>query len=123
MIHSLDYLGQKRYNCSILSCCIWKIPQEFKVPCRMTHHPFLPTMECHYGRHLNSEGLRQIATGTHSNSVNRISYKLFEICFHFAGHRSSTQEFSARPSEYLPDLHSLCKIVLKPSNVIPLLLF
>jgi hypothetical protein len=26
-------------------------------------------------------------------------------------------------SEFLPDLHFLCKIVLKPSNVIPLLLF
>jgi hypothetical protein len=25
-------------------------------------------------------------------------YRLFEICFHFAGHRSSTQEFSAGPS-------------------------
>ena len=33
------------------------------------------------------------------------------------------QEFSAGPSEFLPDLHFLCKIVLKPSNVIPLLLF
>jgi hypothetical protein len=31
--------------------------------------------------------------------------------------------FSAGPSEFLPDLHFLCKIVLKPSNVIPLLLF
>jgi hypothetical protein len=41
--------------------------------------------------------------------------RLFEICFHL--------EFSARPSEFLPDLHFLCKIVLKPSNVIPLLLF
>ena len=50
-------------------------------------------------------------------------YRLFEICFHFAGHRYSTQEFSAGPSEFLPDLHFLCKIVLKPSNVIPLLLF
>jgi hypothetical protein len=49
--------------------------------------------------------------------------RLFEICFHFAGHRSSTQEFSAGPSEFLPDLHFLCKIVLKPSNVMPLLLF
>ena len=48
---------------------------------------------------------------------------LFEICFHFAGHKSSTQEFSAGPSEFLPDLHFLCKIVLKPSNIIPLLLF
>ena len=27
-------------------------------------------------------------------------YRLFEICFHFAGHRSSTQEFSAGPSEF-----------------------
>ena len=27
----------------------------------MTHHPFLPTTECQYGRHLNSEDLRQIA--------------------------------------------------------------
>jgi hypothetical protein len=36
-------------------------------------------------------------------------------------HRSSTQEFSAGPSEFLPDLHFLCKIVLKPNNVIPLL--
>ena len=26
-------------------------------------------------------------------------------------------------SEFLPDLHFLCKIVLKPSNVIPLLIF
>jgi hypothetical protein len=34
-----------------------------------------------------------------------------------------TQEFSAGPSEFLPDLHFLCKIVLMPSNVIPLLLF
>jgi hypothetical protein len=50
-------------------------------------------------------------------------FRLFEICFHFAGHRSSTQEFSAGPSEFLPDLHFLCKIVLKPSNVTPLLLF
>jgi hypothetical protein len=49
--------------------------------------------------------------------------RLFEICFHFAGYRSSTQDISAGPSEYLPHLHSLCKIVLKPSNVIPLLLF
>ena len=48
--------------------------------------------------------------------------RLFEICFHFAGLMSSTQEFSAGPSEFLPDLHFLCKIVLKPSNVIPLLL-
>ena len=54
---------------------------------------------------------------------NTVSSRLFEICFHFAGHRSSTQEFSAGPSEFLPDLHFLCKIVLKPSNVIPLLLF
>jgi hypothetical protein len=46
--------------------------------------------------------------------------RLFDICFHFAGYRSSTQEFSAGLSEYLPHLHSLCKIVLKPSNVIPL---
>jgi hypothetical protein len=30
---------------------------------------------------------------------------------------------SAGASEFLPDLHFLCKIVLKPSNVIPLLLF
>jgi hypothetical protein len=36
---------------------------------------------------------------------------------------TGTQEFSAGPSEFLPDLHFLCKIVLKPSNVIPLLLF
>jgi hypothetical protein len=36
---------------------------------------------------------------------------------------SSTQDFSAGPSEFLPDLHFLWKIVLKPSNVIPLLLF
>jgi hypothetical protein len=43
------------------------------------------------------------------------NYRLFEICFHFAGHRSSTQEFSAGPSEFLTDLHFLCKIVLKPS--------
>jgi hypothetical protein len=43
--------------------------------------------------------------------------RLFEICFHFAGHRSSTQEFSAGRSEFLSDLHFLCKIVLKPSNV------
>jgi hypothetical protein len=49
--------------------------------------------------------------------------RLFEICFHFAGHWSSTQEFSTGPSEFLPDLHFLCKIVLKPTNVIPLLLF
>ena len=49
--------------------------------------------------------------------------RLFEICFHFAGHRSSTQEFSAGPSEFLPDLHFLCKIVLNTSNLIPLLLF
>jgi hypothetical protein len=57
-------------------------------------------------------------------SQNKISCdRLFEICFHFAGHRSSTQEFSAGPSEFLPDLNFLCKIVLKPSNVIPLLLF
>ena len=52
-----------------------------------------------------------------------VLYRLFEICFHFAGHRSSTQEFSAGPSAFLPDLYFLCKIVLKPSNVIPLLLF
>jgi hypothetical protein len=49
--------------------------------------------------------------------------RLFEICFHFAGHRSSTQELSAGPSEFLPDLHFLYKIALMPSNVIPLLLF
>ena len=55
--------------------------------------------------------------------VFNIYFRLFEICFHFAGHMSSTQEFSAGPSEFLPDLHFLCKIVLKPSNVIPLLLF
>ena len=48
---------------------------------------------------------------------------LVEICFHSAGHRSSTQEFSAGHSEFLPDLHFLCQIVLMPSNVIPLLLF
>ena len=36
---------------------------------------------------------------------------------------NGTQKFSAGPSEFLPDLHFLCKIVLKPSNVIPLLLF
>ena len=34
----------------------------------------------------------------------------FEICFHFAGHRSSSQEFSAGPSEFLPDLHFVCSI-------------
>jgi hypothetical protein len=58
-----------------------------------------------------------------SESPSSGTLRLFEICFHFAGHRSSTQEFSAGPSEFLPDLHFLCKIVLKPSNVIPLLLF
>jgi hypothetical protein len=42
----------------------------------------------------------------------------FSICFHFAGHGSITQEFSAGPSEFLQDLHFLCKIVLKQSNVI-----
>ena len=47
--------------------------------------------------------------------------RLFEFCFNFAGHRSSTHEFSAGPSEFLPDLHFVCKIILKPSNVIPLL--
>jgi hypothetical protein len=31
--------------------------------------------------------------------------RLLEICFHFTGHRSSTQEFFAGPSEFLPDLH------------------
>jgi hypothetical protein len=36
-----------------------------------------------------------------------ISITLFEICFHFAGHRSSTQEFSAGPSEFLLDLATL----------------
>ena len=36
--------------------------------------------------------------------------RLFEIRFHFAGHRSSSQEFSAGPSEFLPDLHFVCKI-------------
>jgi hypothetical protein len=45
--------------------------------------------------------------------------RLFEICFHFAGHTFSAQEFSAGPSEFLPDLHFVCKIVLNPSNVIP----
>jgi hypothetical protein len=40
--------------------------------------------------------------------------RLFEICFHFAGHTFSAQEFSAGPSEFLPDLHFLFKIVLKP---------
>jgi hypothetical protein len=45
---------------------------------------------------------------------HNIESRLFEICFHFAGHRSTTQEFSAGPSEFLPDLHFLCKIVLKP---------
>jgi hypothetical protein len=34
----------------------------------------------------------------------------------------STHEVYAGPSEFLPDLHFLCKIVLKPSNVISLLL-
>ena len=29
-----------------------------------------------------------------------VCIRLFEICFHFAGHRSSTQEFSAGPSEF-----------------------
>ena len=53
----------------------------------------------------------------------KVITRLFEICFHFVGHRSSSHEFSAGPSEFLPDLHFLCKIVLKPSNVIPLLLF
>ena len=33
-----------------------------------------------------------------------VCIRLFEICFHFAGHRSSTQEFSAGPSEFLPEL-------------------
>jgi hypothetical protein len=33
---------------------------------------------------------------------NRVMYRLFEICFHFAGHSSSTQEFSAGSSEFLP---------------------
>ena len=42
-----------------------------------------------------------------------LTFRLFEICFHFAGHRSSIQEFSAGPSEFLPDLHFICKIVLK----------
>ena len=41
-----------------------------------------------------------------------LNIRLFEICFHFAGHRSSTQKFSAGPSEFLPNLHFLCKIVL-----------
>jgi hypothetical protein len=49
-------------------------------------------------------------------------WNLFSFCW-----RSSTQEFPAGPSEFLPDLHFLCKIVLKPSNfilaLIPLLLF
>jgi hypothetical protein len=36
--------------------------------------------------------------------------RLFEICFHFAGHRFSTQEFSAGPSEFLPDLHFYVKL-------------
>jgi hypothetical protein len=27
--------------------------------------------------------------------------RLFEICFHFAGHRSSTQEFSAGPTFFM----------------------
>ena len=36
---------------------------------------------------------------------------------------NGSQKFSAGPSEFLPDLHFLCKIVLKPSNVVPLLLF
>jgi hypothetical protein len=36
----------------------------------MAHNPFLPTTECHHGRHLNSAVLRQITTGTHSNSDN-----------------------------------------------------
>ena len=62
--------GTKQY---ILSCYLCKIPYEFKVPCIMSHHPFLPTTECHHGRHPNSEVLHQIATGTHSSSVNRIS--------------------------------------------------
>ena len=42
---------------------------------------------------------------------NQRPVRLFEICFHFAGHRSSTQEFFSGPSEFLPDLHFLCKIV------------
>ena len=59
-----------------------------------------------------------------SNNFKRNNV-MSEICFHFGGHRSmsSTQDFSAGPSEFLPDLHFLWKIVLKPSNVIPLLLF
>ena len=44
-------------------------------------------------------------------------WNLFSFCWTY-----STQEFSAGPSEFLPNLHFLCKIVLKPSNVIPLLL-
>ena len=49
-------------------------------------------------------------------------YRLFEICFHFAGH-TAPRNFLLDPLNFLADLHFLCKIVLKPSNVIPLLLF
>jgi hypothetical protein len=63
--------------------------------------------------------------GSFYNQVNDTGSwePLVEICFHSAGHRSSTQKFSAGHSEFLPNLHFLCQIVLMPSNVIPLLLF
>jgi hypothetical protein len=46
--------------------------------------------------------------------------RLFEICFHFAGHRSSTQEFSAERSEFLPDLHFLVTglLIFRPLPVL-----
>ena len=49
---------------------------------------------------------------------NHTSTRLFEICFHFAGPGNFLLD-----TEFLLDLYFLCKIVLKPSNVILLLLY
>ena len=65
---------------------------------------------------------KQNSTTFREDTSHTGTCRFFEICFHFAGHRSSTHEVYTGPSEFLPDLHFLCKIVLKPSNVIPLLL-
>jgi hypothetical protein len=48
----------------------------------------------------------------HPQVILAMYFRLFEICFHFVGHRSSTQEFSAEPSEFLPDLHCFTVIII-----------
>jgi hypothetical protein len=50
-------------------------------------------------------------------SVQLDYHRLFEICFHFAGHRSSTQEFSAGPSEFNQIVKNIPYVPLYTSHI------